>query len=160
MSQVKGGACKETDMPKFWLVDPSVKWELVRFRSIRHIDDRCMAEGILAVRHSPNSQLYRVFADDDIGVNRSVALYSVDPADRGLESNVDANIVYTASSPWGEVTPKTTLTELPPIRPASWGIRALPSSLTRKTRRIPARTQELKERRRTVWLRPTYQLTC
>ena len=73
---------KETDLAKFWLVDPSVKWELVRFRSIRNVDDRRMAEGILAVRHSPNSQLFRVFADDDIGVNRSVALYSVDPADR------------------------------------------------------------------------------
>lgn len=112
---------KEKDMAKFWLVDPSVKWDLVRFRSIRNIDDRCMAEGILAVRHSPATQLYRTFADDDIGVNRVVALYSADPADQGLESNVNANIVYTASSPWGEVTTKTTLTELPPIRPTSWG---------------------------------------
>ena len=107
---------KESDMAKFWLVDPSVKWELVRFRSIRNIEDRCMVEGILAVRHSPNSQLYRVFHDDDVGVNRSVALYSIDATDRELESNVDANIVYTASSPWGQVTPKTPLAELPPIR--------------------------------------------
>lgn len=111
---------KEKDIVKFWLVDSLVMWDLVRFRVIRNTGGSCMAEGLLPVRHSPNSQLYGVLQDDNIGVNRSVAVCFLDSTDHGLESNINADIVYTASSScW--VTPDTPLSELQLIRGILWG---------------------------------------
>ena len=112
---------KETDMGKVWRVDPAIPWDLVRFRSIRNLDDNCMSEGLTAVRYAPQTQLLRIFHDDAGGTRRSMALYVIDPADRAIEESVDAHVEYEASSPWKEIPTYTPLTETPLIRPSPWG---------------------------------------
>ena len=69
MRQKTGASVIENDLKKFWLVDPSVKWELVRFRSIRNLTEDCMNEAMLAVRLAPNSALYREYVK---GARRTV----------------------------------------------------------------------------------------
>ena len=43
---------QDKSMANFWGPDPAVSWDRVRCRSIRNLDDDCMVESLLSLRHT------------------------------------------------------------------------------------------------------------